>query len=83
MATAVIQQFVSNATSFGGPQTYWESFDEVSRFNVQLNIFEKLWAAWYLFIQNDVLATGIMSFTMHELVCCHTSQLPPRWRCRN
>lgn len=33
-----------------------------------LNIFERLWMAWYAFMQNDVLATGIMSFVMHELV---------------
>lgn len=24
--------------------------------------------AWYLWMQNDVLATGIMSFVMHEVV---------------
>jgi sterol desaturase/sphingolipid hydroxylase (fatty acid hydroxylase superfamily) len=33
-----------------------------------LNIFERLWAAWYAHLQNDVLATGIMSFVMHEIV---------------
>lgn len=27
-----------------------------------------MWAAWYAYLQNDVLATGIMSFVMHELV---------------
>lgn len=31
-------------------------------------MFERLWAAWYAFMQNDVLATGVMSFVMHELV---------------
>ncbi len=35
---------------------------------MHLNYFERLWAAWYAFMQNDVLATGIMSFVMHELV---------------
>jgi len=35
---------------------------------VQLNVFERLWAAWYAYMQNDVLATGIMSFVMHETV---------------
>lgn len=48
--------------------TYWHEFDEISKYNVQLNYFERLWAAWYAFIGNDVLATGIMSFLMHELV---------------
>lgn len=37
-----------------------------------------MWAAWYAFMQNDVLATGIMSFVMHELVYFGRS-LP--WAC--
>lgn len=48
--------------------TYWHEFHEISKYNIQLNYFEKLWAAWYAFMGNDVLATGIMSFLMHELV---------------
>lgn len=35
---------------------------------MHLNIAERLWAAWYLWWQNDTLATGIMSFMMHEIV---------------
>ena len=35
---------------------------------MHLNVFERLWAAWYAYLQNDVLATGIMSFVMHEVV---------------
>lgn len=48
--------------------TYWHEFAEISKQNLQLNFFERLWAAWYAFMGNDVLATGILSFTMHELV---------------
>ena len=48
--------------------TYWHEFDQVSKYNFQLNYFERLWAAWYAYMGNDVLATGIMSFVMHELV---------------
>ena len=58
-----------NTTAFyAAPDTYWGQFDEISKFNVHLNILERLWAAWYAYMQNDVLATGIMSFVMHELV---------------
>lgn len=35
---------------------------------MQLNYLERLWAAWYAYIGNDILATGIMSFLMHEIV---------------
>ena len=48
--------------------TYWHEFYEISKSNLQLNYFERLWAAWYVFMGNDVLATGLMSFTMHEVV---------------
>ena len=48
--------------------TYWHEFHEISKYNVQLNYFERLWMAWYAFMGNDILATGILSFGMHELV---------------
>lgn len=48
--------------------TYWDVYDKISTVQVDLNIVEKAWAAWYAYMQNDVLATGIMSFVMHELV---------------
>jgi methylsterol monooxygenase len=51
-----------------GPSDYWSQFDEISKYNVHFNLAEKLWAAWYAYMQNDVLATGILSFGMHELV---------------
>lgn len=50
------------------PDTYWGQFDEISKYNVQLNFAERMWAAWYAYMQNDVLATGVMSFVMHEMV---------------
>lgn len=57
--------YASKPASF---DTYWGTFDEISNYNIGLNYFEKLWLAWYTYMQNDVLATGIMSFTMHEVV---------------
>jgi methylsterol monooxygenase len=55
--------FAANQT-----QNYLTAFEEVSKYNVNLSYPERLWAAWYMFMQNDTLATGIMSFVMHELV---------------
>jgi methylsterol monooxygenase len=60
-----------NATSFASfnqTKDYFVVLEEVSKYNVQLNMAEKLWAAWYLWMQNDTLATGIMSFVLHEVV---------------
>ena len=48
--------------------TYWNTLQEISSYNVHLNVFERMWVAWYAWMGNDVLATGIMSFMMHELV---------------
>lgn len=61
--------YVRNSTSiYPLPDTYWGTYNEIANQYVQLNIFERLWTAWYAFMQNDVLATGIMSFVMHEVV---------------
>lgn len=49
-------------------QSYLGVLDDVAKYNVQLNAIERLWAAWYLWMQNDILATGIMTFVMHEVV---------------
>lgn len=68
----LINQFCRNATTAAtfapAPDTYWGSFDEISKYNIHLSYLEKLWLAWYTYMQNDVLATGIMSFVMHEAV---------------
>lgn len=38
-----------------------------------LNMFEKAWMNWYIWIGNPVIATGLMSFLLHgELHCTHT-----------
>ncbi|KAG9084785.1 C-4 sterol methyl oxidase [Ceratobasidium sp. 370] len=34
----------------------------------KLNWLESYWAAWYLWIGNPIIATGLMSFIMHEFV---------------
>lgn len=48
--------------------TFWHEFHEVSKSTPQLNYFERLWMAWYAFIGNDVLATGIMSLDRKSVV---------------
>ncbi|RPA83621.1 putative C-4 methylsterol oxidase [Ascobolus immersus RN42] len=50
------------------PSGYWAVYDKISSVQIDLNTAEKLWAAWYQYMQNDVLATGITSFVMHETV---------------
>ncbi|CAK7239002.1 MAG: C-4 sterol methyl oxidase [Sporothrix thermara] len=71
MASFLSNATFSNGTFAGitsGANDLYGVYEEVSKYNVQLNIAERLWASWYLWMQNDVLATGIMSFIMHEAV---------------
>ncbi|KAJ5050104.1 C-4 sterol methyl oxidase [Penicillium rubens] len=49
------------------PGTYWGQYQDITKSNTQLSVAERLWVAWYAWVQNDVLATGIMSFLIHEL----------------
>ncbi|KAJ4300392.1 C-4 sterol methyl oxidase [Collariella sp. IMI 366227] len=65
MAYAALNSTIAGLDSTASFQTV---FEELSKYNVQLNVFERLWASWYLWMQNDTIATGIMSFVMHELV---------------
>ncbi|KAH7165545.1 fatty acid hydroxylase superfamily-domain-containing protein [Dactylonectria macrodidyma] len=51
-----------------GTTDYLSVLEEVSKYNVQLSYVEKLWAAYYIYMKNDTLATGLMSFFLHELV---------------
>ncbi|KAI1638519.1 C-4 sterol methyl oxidase [Biscogniauxia mediterranea] len=57
----------STLGGFAHPDTFSSVFDEVSRANMQLNVVERLWMSWYLWMQNDTLATGIMSLALHEI----------------
>ncbi len=56
----------NSSTAYAAPVTYTDHFNDIAAYNVHLNVFEKAWLAWYAYMQNDVLATGIMSFALHE-----------------
>ncbi|CCJ30613.1 unnamed protein product [Pneumocystis jirovecii] len=53
-------------------KTLFESFsnawNNIGNIYPQLSLIERLWSTWYTYIQNDTLATGIMSFMIHEIV---------------
>jgi methylsterol monooxygenase len=55
------------AGTFNQSSSFAGVLEEVTKYNVNLNIAERLWAAWYLWMDNDTLATGIMSFVLHEV----------------
>ncbi|KAL4722991.1 C-4 sterol methyl oxidase [Fusarium chlamydosporum] len=57
-----------NMTNWTLSQGYLDVLDQVSDTHPGLNMLERLWTAWYVFMQNDVYATGIMSFVLHEVI---------------
>ncbi len=63
-----------NATLVGssGQLTASQLYSTFSVDYAQLNWFERQWMAWYLWIGNPIIATGIASFLLHE-VCSWTS----------
>jgi hypothetical protein len=58
-----------NASSVGSPghHTASELYASLNVDYTQLNWFERNWMAWYLWIGNPVIATGIASFILHEV----------------
>jgi len=58
-----------NAT-FAGSSSHHTASQLYASLNVdftQLNWFERHWMAWYLWIGNPLIATGIASFILHEV----------------
>jgi len=56
------QYFANSTSSTLPPQNLYATTD----FN-QLNFFEQKWTQWYIYWGNPVVATGVMSFLLHEL----------------
>lgn len=48
----------------------------------KLNWLEQRWMAWYLFFGDPVIATGLMSFILHEVSgVCHLQVFWKYWVC--
>ncbi|GAA6038280.1 hypothetical protein JCM8097_003919 [Rhodosporidiobolus ruineniae] len=48
------------------PNTYPDPYSAVSV--ASLNVLERVWVHWYQWWGNPILATGVMSFVLHELL---------------
>ncbi|KAF9039595.1 hypothetical protein BDZ89DRAFT_1060754 [Hymenopellis radicata] len=55
-----------NATASGHLSSFRDAYADTDI--TALNWLEQMWVAWYIWIDNPVIATGLMSFLMHELV---------------
>lgn len=73
-----LQHIITNllATPFGGihPSSYGQVLSTIQSmsgsdpFLSNLNFIEKLWASWYIYMDNDILATGLLFFLTHEIM---------------
>lgn len=52
----------ANATALNAAERLYQATDFSS-----LSRPEQLWAAWYIWIGNPIIATGLMSFILHEV----------------
>jgi methylsterol monooxygenase len=48
--------------------SYFDTLNNVVDFAPQLSVLEQAWAAYYVYMANDVLATGLFMLVFHELV---------------
>ncbi|GMM36004.1 methylsterol monooxygenase [Saccharomycopsis crataegensis] len=65
----VSQVFEDNQTAAAITGTTFTSiYQEISSSQTQLHFLERLWASWYVYMKNDVLATGLMFFLLHEIM---------------
>lgn len=51
------------ATALNPAEQLYQGIDHSS-----LTWFEKQWVAWYIWIGNPAIATGLMSFLLHEVI---------------
>ena len=56
-----------NATVVGSHLTASQLYATLNVDYSQINWLERQWMAWYLWIGNPVIATGIAAFIMHEV----------------
>lgn len=70
MALDYVQKYAPGLYDHFGPvnstQVQNDLYGDVDLFS--LNWLERTWAAWYIYIGNPVIATGLMSFLLHEIV---------------
>ncbi|GMM43326.1 hypothetical protein FOG51_04085 [Hanseniaspora uvarum] len=50
------------------PLSFNQVLNNVYDIQPHLSTIEKYWASWYMYMNNDVLATGIMFFVLHEFM---------------
>ncbi|KAL6950855.1 C-4 sterol methyl oxidase [Hanseniaspora vineae] len=55
-------------TNVDGTKSFSQVLNNVSQYQPQLSLMEKYWASWYCYMNNDILATGIMFFVLHEFM---------------
>lgn len=72
--TSSLSHILSNLTELSQPVTYFGILQHLQYLSdnqetfKQLSILEKWWASWYLYMNNDILATGLLFFVTHEVM---------------
>lgn len=72
MSVSYVSDLFTNATQFLAPEVtnLYAGVDTSS-----LNTLELLWMSWYKLFKSPVVATGVMSFLLHEVRLWEGDQL--------
>ncbi|CCH42978.1 C-4 methylsterol oxidase [Wickerhamomyces ciferrii] len=62
------QVFQNTTTVLPVSSTFKDAVELITQTQPQLNIIEQYWASWYHYMQNDILATGLLFFVLHEVM---------------
>ncbi|GMM31789.1 hypothetical protein DAMA08_045340 [Martiniozyma asiatica (nom. inval.)] len=57
--------FLDTSVDIVNKDTLWDTYQSVKEISA-LNFVEKLWATYYVYMDNDILATGLLFFLLHE-----------------
>lgn len=66
MSSVFTNETVSTLIGHGRGLKFSEILFNIKTLQPQLNLIEQYWAAWYTYMDNDVLATGLIFFILHE-----------------
>ncbi|CAI8495415.1 unnamed protein product [Pichia kudriavzevii] len=62
-----MSQVLGNITTVPSSETFANAYQSLKGLE-GLNFMERVWAAYYLYMKNDILATGLLFFLLHEFM---------------
>lgn len=68
MSSVFSNSTIASLVEQGQGLGFGQMLSKIRTVQPQLNLMEQYWAAWYSYMDNDILATGLMFFLLHEFM---------------